>query len=159
MRAYLTLLGRSTWATVNAYYAVLEHKRYYPDEVYIILEKIHLDKLKKTIEALNLISQSYGLHPVISYKVVKENDPLDVKAVFEEILENLKVKGAKIAIEITSARKALAVPAVIYGIKYSVDHIFYLALRSLEHADRPYYMIPLQNQLLRDFREEFKWNS
>ena len=38
MKAYLTLLGRSTWALVNSYYAVVEEKGYHPDGIMIYAE-------------------------------------------------------------------------------------------------------------------------
>ncbi|MDI9609958.1 MAG: hypothetical protein QFX36_01370 [Archaeoglobales archaeon] len=38
-RAYITLLGRSGWAVVNTYYALLILKSYYPDLIQIFAEE------------------------------------------------------------------------------------------------------------------------
>jgi len=32
---YITMLGRSIWAVLNSYYAVLKEKQYYPNEIFL----------------------------------------------------------------------------------------------------------------------------
>jgi len=40
-----------------------------------------------------------------------------------------------------------------------VEHLFYLSLRDLEYASRPYMMIPLHIQRLKDFMEGRRWKK
>ena len=56
------------------------------------------------------------------------------------------------AIDITPGRKTLVSAALIPAVKLRLEHVFYLAVKELE--DKPYMMIPLANQQLRDFMEE-----
>jgi len=37
---YITMLGRSIWAVLNSYYAVLKEKQYYPDDIILFAETI-----------------------------------------------------------------------------------------------------------------------
>ncbi|WP_456467961.1 hypothetical protein [Archaeoglobus sp.] len=48
-KAYLTLLGRSDWAVLNTYYAVLVEKSYYPDKIHIFAEKSYSECLENII--------------------------------------------------------------------------------------------------------------
>ncbi|AIF69546.1 hypothetical protein PAP_05730 [Palaeococcus pacificus DY20341] len=154
MKAYVTMLGRSTWAMINAYYAVVMHKKYHPDEIYIFLEDIYVDKLPKAVEALEIISEAFGFKPKISWKIIEEANFLEADKKIGELLRELKSRGCEIAVEITSGRKALVAGALIHGIPLKVDHVFYLAIRSMEFANRPYMMIPMQIQILKDFMED-----
>ena len=75
-----------------------------------------------------------------------------VKKIFELVRE-LKSNGSAIAIDITPGRRALVAAAIIVAMKINIDHIYYLAIKSTEDADRPYMMIPLQIQQIHDFME------
>ncbi|MCD6558297.1 hypothetical protein DRN43_07250 [Thermococci archaeon] len=151
MKAYVTMLGRSTWAMINAYYAIVMHKKYYPDEIYIFLEDIYAEKIPKAVGALKIISRAFGFEPKINWFIVEEANFVDADKKIGKLLKELKEKGFEIAIEITSGRKAVVAGALIHGIPLNVDHVFYLAIRSMEYANRPYMMIPLHVQILRDF--------
>lgn len=151
MKAYVTMLGRSTWAMINAYYAVVMHRKYYPDKIYIFLEDIYVEKIPKAVGALRAISKAFGFEPEINWIIVEEADFIDADRKIGELLRELKEKNSEIAIEITSGRKALVAGALIHGIPLKVDHVFYLAIRSMEYANRPYMMIPLHIQILKDF--------
>jgi hypothetical protein len=153
MKAYITMLGRSTWAMINAYYAIVMHKKYRPDEIYIFLENIYINKLPKAIEALKIISRAFGFEPRISYEIIEEANFLEADKKIGDLLKELKEKGYEITIEITSGRKALVAGALIHGVPLKVNHVFYLAIKNLEFANRPYMMIPLQIQKLKDFME------
>ncbi len=150
MRAYIALLGRSTWATINAYYASLE-RGYLPDEVYLLLERIHANKLKKALAAFKILSHEYGIDPYISYKIIEEGDCVGAANYVRTLIHGLKEERKEVALEITSGRKAIVVPSVVSAVSSGADHVFYLALRTLEDSSKPYMMIPLHRQSLKDF--------
>ncbi|MBC7095469.1 hypothetical protein [Thermococcus sp.] len=158
MRAYITMLGRSTWALVNTYYAVVM-KGYKPDEIYIFLENTHEGKLPQTVEALKIISEAYGFSPKIYWEIIEEDNFLEADEKIGTLLKTLKEKGYEISTDITPGRKALVVGAAIHAIPLEVEHLFYLSLRNLEHANRPYMMIPLHTQRLKDFMEGRRWKK
>ena len=153
-RAYLTNLGRSTWALVNTYYAVLRDKEYFPDTLWIFTEQSYQPKLDKAITALKILSEEFGINPVVQTRVVNDWDFLAAgKEIISEV-KKLKAHGYEVAIDITPGRKALIVASLITGIKVKIDHIFYLAIKTTEDAAKPYMMISQQIQQIRDFMED-----
>jgi len=158
MRAYITMLGRSNWALVNTYYAVVMNG-YKPDKIYIFLENTHEEKLPQTVEALKIISEAYGFSPKIHWEIIEEDNFLEADEKIGTLLKTLKEKGHEISIDITPGRKVLVVGAAIHALPLEVEHLFYLSLRNLEHANRPYMMIPLHIQRLKDFMEGRRWKK
>ena len=73
-KAYITILGRSTWALVNTYYAVLMEKSYYPDIVHIFAEDTYAEELDKAIKGIKILSEEFGFTPEIERHIVKEAD-------------------------------------------------------------------------------------
>ena len=155
MKVYITMLGRSTCAMINAYYAVVMEKKYKPDEIYIFLEDIYQDKLPKAVRALEIISAAFGFSPKIDVIIIKEANFKEARKKAGILLRKLKDKGAEIAIDITSGRRALVAGALVQGVPLKVNHVFYLALadKDIQFANRPYMMIPLHAQKLEDFME------
>ncbi len=156
MKAYITILGRSTWALVNTYYAVLSEKAYYPDLVYIFAEDIYADQLDKAIKGIEILSEEFGFKPEIKQEIVREADFVEAGLKITSLIKDLKQNGYRVAIDITPGRKALVAGALIPISKIGVDHVFYLAIKTLDNASKPYKMIPLSIQELRDFVEDAK---
>jgi hypothetical protein len=153
-RAYITNLGRSTWALVNTYYAVLREKNYFPDNVCIFTEQTYQPELDKVKAAVEILSEEFGLKVEIETKVVHDWDFLAAGKEIFNTVKAFKDNGYKVAIDITPGRKALVVAALITGIKVNIDYVFYLAIRSTENAAKPYMMIPRQIQNIRDFMND-----
>jgi hypothetical protein len=151
-KAYVTLLGRSGWAVINTYYAVLAEKAYYPDFIHIFAEKSFSADLEKIVEGLKILSEEYGFTPEINYTIVEDNDFVSAVRKIGELVKSLREKNCSIAIDITPGRKPLVSAALIPAVKLRMDHVFYLAVKELEN--KPYIMIPIANQQLRDFMEE-----
>lgn len=158
MKAYITMLGRSTWAMINSYYAVVM-RGYRPDKIYIFLEDIYSEKLPKAVEALKIISSEYGFSPEIEWAIIEEDNFLEADGKIGELLKKLKEEGYEVSVDITSGRKALVAGAAIHALPLEVEHLFYLSLRDLEYANRPYMMIPLHIQKLKDFMEGRRWKK
>jgi hypothetical protein len=150
-RAYITNLGRSTWALVNTYYAVLREKQYFPDNVYIFTERTYKPELEKAKAAINILSEEFEVQPDIQTKVVHDWDFLAAGKEIFGTVKKFKENGYEVAIDITPGRKALVVASLISGIKVNIDYVFYLAIRSTDDAAKPYMMIPRQIQNIRDF--------
>lgn len=151
-KAYITLLGRSAWAVLNTYYAVLAEKGYYPDVIHIFAEKSYSEDLEKIAEGMRILSEEFGFEPEISSTVIEDNDFISAVRRIGELVKKLKERGCSVAIDITPGRKTLVSAALISAVKLRLEHVFYLAVKQLEA--RPYMMIPLANQQLRDFMDE-----
>ncbi|NJD99286.1 hypothetical protein E3E26_05750 [Thermococcus sp. LS1] len=148
--AYVTLLGRSEWALVNTYYAVVSRNRK-PRKVFIFTEEVYRKKLPKVVEAIKVISQAYNFNPEIETVVIPNNSFLEADKKFKELFQRLEEEGYTIGLDITSGRKALATAAVVQIRDFPVDRIIYMALLDMDFPDRPYMMIPKHMQRLKNF--------
>lgn len=155
-QAYITILGRSTWALINTYYAVLDENKYRPDIVYIFAEDLYEKEVMKAIKGVEILSQSYGINPEIKYEIVPEAEFIEAGVKIGYILQDFKKRGFTVAIDTTPGRKTLVAGALISASKFGVDHVFYLAIKTLEDVSKPYKMIPSSLQKLKDFMEEVK---
>jgi hypothetical protein len=109
--------------------------------------------LDKTLAAIKILNSEFGISPEVNSKVVNDVEFYFATKTIFDIIKSLKNQDYQVAIDITPGRKALVVATVIPATKIGVDHVFYLSIRSTEDAAKPYMMIPLQYQQIRDFIE------
>ncbi len=154
--AYVTLLGRSPWPLINTYYSVLSRGKK-PKVVYVFTEEKYSRTLRKVVEALELLSEAYGIEPFIETVVIPDDDFLDADKKFKEVFTSLSQAGYRIGLDITSGRKALVAAALVQVRDHPVDRIIYMALLDRDYPDRPYMMIPVHMQRMKNFlgRESF----
>lgn len=151
MKLYIAILGRSVWALLNTYYAVVRSKEYYPDSIHVFAEEPFEDDLSKVEEGLRIISVGFGLNPLIQQEIIGEADFFEAGRKVSSLVKSLKDSGSEVAIDVTSGRKAVVAGALISLARVRVNHVYYLAINSLKDASKPYMMIPLQIQMLKDF--------
>lgn len=154
--AYITLLGRSTWALVNAYHAVLREKGLRPEWVFIITEEPYAGNASTAVEAIQIISRGYGFVPAIGVEVLPETDFVKAGQTIRSLAGDLIGRGLHVAIDITSGRKVTVAGALIAVSLAGLDirHIYYLAMKSIDDVAKPYMMIPRQIQRIRDLMED-----
>lgn len=163
-KVYITMLGRSVWAVLNSYHAVLREKEFFPDEIFLFAEGTLDEKLTSeidtTVKGLSILSEEFMISPSVKYEVISESeceivsDSDFVKMVRRvlDLIKKRKKEGDVIAIDITPGKKTL-IAGILLPINLSdVDHIFYLAIK--ETVPRPYMMIPYQIQQLNDFKDQ-----
>jgi len=142
--------------TDNTYYAVLSERAYYPDVIYIFAEEIYENGLKKAVKGIEILSKEFGFRPEIKCEVIREADFVEAGLRINSTIKSLKERDYTVAIDITPGRKALVAGALLSAEKIGVDYVLYLAIKSLENAAKPYKMIPLHIQKLKDFMEDVK---
>lgn len=154
--AYITLLGRSTWALVNAYHAVLREKGLRPERVFIVTEEPYAEDASTAAEALRVVSEGYGFAPVIGVEILPEADFVRAGQTIRSLAGDLIRQGFDVAIDITSGRKVTVAGALIAVSVAGLDlrHIYYLAMKSTDDVAKPYMMIPHQIQRIRDIMED-----
>jgi len=150
-KAYITILGRSTWALLNAYYSVVD-SGYHPSRVHIIVEENFLPQLENAHKGIEIIGEGFSLSQTIESHTVAEADFINAGMEIFSLIKKLEADGFEIAIDITPGRKALVTAALIPAMKSAspISHIFYLAIKTVKNASRPYYMIPFAIQDLQD---------
>ena len=149
---YITMLGRSIWAVLNTYYAVLKGKQYYPDDIILIAETIsdpeHTRNLKLTKKGLSLTTNHFGITPAIHHKTISEveceveSDDDFIKAVqcVSSLIKERKKAGDTVALDITPGKKTPVTGALLPITLSDVDHVFYLSVKDITAA--PFMMIP-----------------
>ncbi len=159
MNVYITLLGRSTWALLNSFYASVD-EGYEPDLVHVFVEEGFLEELEKVVGGLEIIGEGFGVSPEIETHVISDVDFVRASREIRDILLDLLEGDNLVSIDITPGRKALVTAALLSMNDLSrkeglnVDNVFYLAIDSVEGAAKPYYMIPFEIQDLRDMMED-----
>ncbi len=154
MRAYITILGRSIWAVINALYAVLRQKAIRPELIYIVTEDLLKDKLELTQEGVQILAEEFGFKPKIEKMVVEEGNPTVAGREISTLINRLKKEGFGIDVDITPGRKSLVAGIMIAIEKANVDNIYYLDIKTIVDVNIPYAMIPMQLQSLKLFIEK-----
>ncbi|MHA1170105.1 MAG: hypothetical protein ACTSRU_19925 [Candidatus Hodarchaeales archaeon] len=149
--AYVALHGRSVWATLNTYYSVLKETEFKPKHIWLCTEVAYEDQLSVLDEGFRIISMGYDLKPKVSSMVVPEGDIIEAGLEIGGLISSLQTENI-VALDITSARKALVVGSILATADKKPDNIFYLMIDTLDDISKPYCMIPLQHQKLVDLR-------
>ena len=153
MKAYVSLHGRSVWATLNTYYSVLKETDFRPDQIWICTESTYEEQLPMLDEGYKIISIGYDFEPKISSMILPEGDIISAGMKIGGLIVSLK-KENEVALDVTSARKALVVGAILATTENKPDRIYYLMIDTLQDISKPYTMIPRQHQSLIDFRKQ-----
>jgi hypothetical protein len=148
---YITMTGRSIWALLNTYYAVLRETKFRPTQIIILSETEHVGQLPVVKKGLTILSEAYGIAPHVDVEQIQTGDFIEAGRKIFAWIKSGRKQGSRVAIDITPGRKALVAGALIPLSSISVDHVFYLQITSTEDAAKPYMMIPLASQQLRDF--------
>lgn len=158
------MLGRSVWAVLNSYHAVLCEKVFFPDEIVLFAEgkasKELLTEIETTINGLKVLSEEFEVSPSIKHEVISEcscnvdsnDDFVNMVQCIRDLIKNRKKEGDVIALDITPGKKTLVAGALLPITLSDVDHIYYLSIK--ETFPRPYMMIPYQMQQLNDFKDQ-----
>jgi CRISPR/Cas system-associated protein Csm6 len=145
------MTGRSVWALLNAYYAVLRETKFRPTQIIILSEAEHATQIPVVKKGLAILSEAYGIAPAVEVEQVQTGDFMEAGKTISARIKTAKSQGCKVAIDITPGRKALVAGALIPVASLAVDHVFYLQITTTDDAAKPYMMIPLASQQLRDF--------
>ncbi|TFH17162.1 hypothetical protein E4H04_05470 [Candidatus Bathyarchaeota archaeon] len=104
-------------------------------------------------EGYKIISIGYDFEPKISSMILPEGDIISAGMKIGGLIVSLK-KENEVALDVTSARKALVVGAILATTENKPDRIYYLMIDTLQDISKPYTMIPRQHQSLIDFRKQ-----
>jgi len=148
MTVHVALLGRTPWALVNTYYAsVMRGSR--PGTIYIITERRYSSSLPRVVAAVREISRAYGFDPEIETRVIDDDDFIMAEKVFRDLFA--RINGEEVVLNMTSGRKALVAAAIVQSRNCRIREILYMALLDVEFPNRPYMMLPLHMQRLKNF--------
>jgi len=118
------------------------------------MEEPYAGEQGKVKRALEVFREELNLSYEINIHVTGESDFINAGKKISQLLKKLKNEGYKIAVDITAGRKPLVAAALLPASKLDIDHLFYLDIKRVEGMNKPYYMIPLGIQRLRDFVQD-----
>jgi hypothetical protein len=150
--AYITFAGRSVWALLNTYHAVLREGRCLPDEVHIVAETPCTADTATVSAGIGIISRRYGTSPAVSVTAVPCDDFVGAAGTVLDLARRRTAEGHEIALDITPGRKALIVAASLALVDAGISpaHIFYLSLQGGGPLPLPHPMISFHLQTLHD---------
>jgi hypothetical protein len=151
LKVYITLAGYAEWALINSLWASVRQQNFIPDKVYICSTKKNLKGAQRNKQRVLTLLQGCDKEPIIVMVEIPENDFVATGQKISDIIKKEKKAKNKVALDITSARKAISSPALIAADRHKADHIFYLYIEDATNAGRPYLMIPLIIQHSNDF--------
>ncbi|TAJ44013.1 hypothetical protein [Methanofollis fontis] len=152
--AYITCAGRSGWAMLNTYHAVLKGTAFRPRQVHILADPLCADAVP-LIMGFELISGRYGIDAPVTIHETAPDDHRGAGMLVLSLVRDLIAEGYTIGIGITAGRKA-TIAAISFALAREgimPDHLYYLGLKKGEGIARPYPMIPLHLQALHDLAE------
>ena len=153
-KVYITVTGISKWAVLNSLWGAIHLKGFIPDKVYVLVCREAKSYLPELSKWLKMLLVSYGSKAELVQVEVDEGNFGETAKLVSEIIESEKAHSNEVAIDITPGRKAIVSSILIPGWEKKADHVFYLYLKDLRNADRPYPMIPSDLQKLVDFKSE-----
>ena len=71
------MTGRSVWALLNAYYAVLRETPYRPTDIIILSETEHEGQIPVVKKGLKILSEGYAITPKIDVEQIPTGDFMD----------------------------------------------------------------------------------
>lgn len=151
LKVYITLAGYFEWALINSLWASVREQDYIPDKVYICSTKKNMEGALRNKQRILMLLKECDKEPTIITVEIPENDFVATGKKISDIIKKEKKSKNKVALDITSARKAISSPALIAADRHKADHIFYLYIDDTTNANRPYMMIPLFIQHSNDF--------
>lgn len=151
LKVYITLAGAAEWALINSLWASVREQNYVPDKVYICSTRNNMKGAQRNKERVKALLEGCAKAPAIVMVEIPENDFIVTGKKISDIIKKEKKANNQVALDITSARKAISSPALIAADRFRADHIFYLYIEDITNADRPYLMIPLNIQHPNDF--------
>ena len=159
MEAYITILGRSTWAVINALHASLEqHDDLHPSIIFIITEDIFKDKIDKVKKGVGIVLDHYGIDASIETRTVTSGAFVAAGREISAIVKELKQNGHRITVDITPGRKSLVAGTLLALARFNldVDRLLYLDISTIKDVNYPYEMLPRHVHELKDFMAEMR---
>jgi hypothetical protein len=142
-------MGRSGWAVVNSFHASVIETDYRPEDVILLYEAQYTNKIKPVVEGLEIIQGTYSTPNVVQVEV-PTSDAHAAGQVALDLVRKLRGTGSEIALDITGGRKALVAGSLLALKDQGLDHVYYLAIETVEEVAKPYLMIPKRIQKLID---------
>jgi len=154
LNAYITMTSISKWAMLNALWSAIRDHDFKPSRIYMLITPEHEAEGIQASHLFEILLQEYGIQASIHKENISEESVPEAMEKMSGIIRKEKERGAEVALDITSGRKALVAGALLIAWKEKVDHVFYLYLKDLSNANNPYMKIPMHIQHPHDIMKE-----
>ncbi len=152
MRTWITNVDRRfLFSTINPLWAACVLDGFIPEKVILITGRGLEEKTESIKKWLASIIQGYGKEPIFEECMFDEDDINSYYDSFVHLIE--KEKGNEIALDITPGRKFMSAIMMSGGLKMKISRVYYLHLTDYSFVERPFVIIPLACQKLKNIRE------
>ncbi len=146
MKVLITMMGPSTWGMFNSIWADIKNHSYTPDRVYILTEE-EGDSFQRAKGMIKVLLERYGSEAEVIPVEISNDNIQRVRGEVRKIGLKEKEDGNQVALDLTPGRKGVVLGSVFAGWAEEIfDKVFYLYIRSLRNASRPYVLIPFSVQ-------------
>nr|MDO8080120.1 hypothetical protein [Candidatus Freyarchaeota archaeon] len=151
MRVWVTTVGSSVFAVVNPLWAACIRDGFVPGRVHLLKNRKVERNVAPVKDWVARVLECYDVKPVFEEHDCDEEDMDAFAKVFIGVVRS--EAGNEIAVDMTPGRKfmsacAMAVAMADRGQKFNVSKLYYLYLFNAAYQDRPYILIPFNQQRL-----------
>lgn len=149
MRTWITNVDRRfIFSTINPLWAACVLDGFIPEKVILITGRGLEEKTGSIKSWITSIIQGYGKEPVFEECMFDEDDINSYYDSFVQIIR--KEAGNEIALDITPGRKFMSAIMMSGGLKMKISRVYYLHLKDYSFVERPFVIIPLACQELKN---------
>ena len=146
MRIWITTVGTSVFAVVNPLWAACILEDFVPERVHFLKNEKVEGNVALVKDWMAKILECYGVEPDFREHYGDEEDMDAFADTFRSIVES--EVGNEIAIDMTPGRKFMSACSMATGLKYKVSKLYYLHLYNAIYQERPFVLIPFNQQKL-----------
>lgn len=155
MKVWITTVGSSPFAVINAMWAACELDNFVPDKVYLVAN----EKVEKEVaivhEWIMKILKAYGAAPVIERIHADEVDFINFSKILSTRITDEKKNGNEVAVDMTPGRKFMSAFSMFNGLaKDGADRVYYLHLGDVtKYKNYSFMEIPANEHKLYDMKK------
>lgn len=156
LRVLISMMGKSTYAFLNGYLAVIKYHNYIPHKVFVLFDEYSEGTVPMVWECIKYINTTYEISCSVEWLKVKHNDIKGCMHTYMDILKSLP-ENSIIAIDITAGRKYM-VSSVLVKAWSSCHHVFFLQSETLDPVEMPIFLRARYNLSPLDLKAQETFN-
>ena len=143
---WITSVGTSAYAVVNPLWAACVFDEFIPVRFHFLVNQGTVKNADTAEGWIKHVLHEYEIKPQVIKHQIDEEDMDNFAKVLCKVIET--EFGNSIAIDMTPGRKFMSACALLAGRKYEVEKLYYLHLYNSAYQDRPFILIPFNQQRL-----------
>ncbi len=158
MKVWITTVGSSPFAVINAMWAACELEDYVPEKVYFVYNDKMAQNLEINKKWILRLTGEYGKPALIIEEKCDEEDFQSYSRLIHSLISNEKKEGNTVAIDLTPGRKIMSAFGMFHGLSEGgADRVYYIHLDNMKKYDgKSFIEIPADEHRLINMKEMVK---